>query len=337
MTAARTAEPGARRGWLESIIASRHRPVAGDHRLGHRHVYVLPTRPGLLYGAVVATMLIASINYRLSLGYALSFLVAAVAVVAMLQTWRNLASLVLRPGRAEPVFAGDFTTLTVIVRNPGRIERFALSFLAPGMARPEHFDASSGAEQIVSLALPARERGWHPVPRLRLETRFPLGIWRAWTWWQPALRVLVYPKPEPPGASLPARLASSGDGQARGGGEQDLAALRPWRAGDSPRRIAWKAMARTASEDLIVRQYEGGELGELSLDWDQLPPGWDDERRLSRMTRWVLEADSLGVRYAMTLPGVAIAPDAGPAHRERCLESLATWGLAPAASTGRSR
>lgn len=337
MTASRTDGPDTRRSWFEPIVARRHRPTAGDYPLVHRQVYLLPTRAGLLYAAVVATMLVAAVNYRLSLGYALSFLVGSVAIVAMLQTWRNLAALVLRPGRAEPVFAGDFTTLTVIVRNPGRIDRFALSFVAPGMASPEHFDSGAGTEQIVSLALPARERGRHPVPRLRLETRFPLGIWRAWTWWQPALRVLVYPKPEPPGAGLPARMAVSGTGQAKGGGEQDLAALRPWRAGDSPRRIAWKAMARIASEDLIVREYEGGELGELTLDWDQLPAGWDDERRLSRMTRWVLDADTLGVRYAMALPGVAIAPDAGPAHRERCLESLATWGLAPAGPAGSSR
>ena len=86
-------------------------------------------------------------------------------------------------------------------------------------------------------------------------------------------------------------------------------------------------MARTASEDLIVRQYEGGDLGELSLEWDQLPAGWDVEQRLSRMTRWVLDADALGVRYAMRLPGVPVPPDAGPAHRAHCLELLATWGL----------
>jgi len=336
VTTARSSDPASQPGWLARLVAARHRPVAGDHRLGQRNVYVLPTRAGLLFGAVVFTMLVASINYRLSLGYALSFLVAGVAIVAMLQTWRNLSSLVLRPGRAEPVFAGDFATLTVIVRNPGKLERFALSFVAPGMASPEDFDASPGAEQIVSLALPATERGWHPVPRLRLETRFPLGIWRSWTWWQPALRVLAYPRPEPPGAPLPARLASSGDGQARGGGEQDLAALRPWQEGDSPRRIAWKAMARTASEDLIVRQYEGGDLGELALEWSQLPAGWDDERKLSRMTRWVLDADALGVPWAMLLPGVSIGPDAGPSHREQCLRALATWGL-PGARQGRAR
>ena len=84
-----------------------------------------------------------------------------------------------------------------------------------------------------------------------------------------------------------------------------------------------------------MRQYEGGDLGELSLDWQQLPAGWDEERRLSRMTRWVLEADALGVRYAMSLPGLAIGPDAGPTHRDHCLESLATWAL-PAPQAGRN-
>ena len=322
------------RSGLETLIADRHRPSAGDHRLGHRHVYVLPTRPGLLFVAVVITMLIASINYRLSLGYALSFLVAAVAIVAMLQTWRNLATLVLKPGRTEPVFAGDFTTLTVIVRNPGRLDRFALSFSVPGTATAEHFDAAAGAEQIVTLALPAPIRGWHPVPRLRLETRFPLGIWRAWTWWQPALRVLVYPAPEPPGTPLPALHPAAGDGHARSAGEQDLAALRPWRSGDSSRRIAWKAMARTASDALIVRQYDGGAPGELSLDWALLPAAWNDERKLSRLTRWVIDADALGLRFALVLPGRVLPVDAGPTHRERCLEALATW--APAGTATRT-
>ncbi|MFA7664858.1 MAG: DUF58 domain-containing protein [Burkholderiaceae bacterium] len=316
------------RAWFEPMLARRHRPVAGDHRLRHRHVYVLPTRPGLIYGVVVLAMLIASINYRLSLGYALSFLAAAVALVAMLQTWRNLATLVLRPGRADPVFAGDFATLTAIVRNPGRLDRFALSFVAPGVASPHDFDIAGGTECIVALAAPARRRGWHPAPRLRLETRFPLGLWRAWTWWQPAIRLLVYPRPEPPGRPLPAHVASAGEGRTPGSGDQDLAAQRPWRPSDSPRRIAWKTVARTASDELIVSEYEGGAIGELLLDWQQLPAAWDAERRLSQLTRWVLEADALGVRYALALPGSTAAPDSGPVHRARCLEALATWGLA---------
>jgi uncharacterized protein (DUF58 family) len=300
--------------------------VAGDYLLRHRNVYVLPTRPGLVQALVIVAMLLASINYRLSLGYALVFLAIGVTIVAMLQTWRNLASLVLRPGRADPVFAGDFVTVTAIVGNPGRIERFALTLASPTGTTPSEFDLAAGTERVVSLTVPAPRRGWHPVPRLRLETRFPLGIWRAWSWWQPAIRYLAYPCPEAPGTPLPSHRAGAGEGAARVSGDEDLAALRPWRVGDSTRRIAWKAMARTASDAALVSDYEGGAAGELSLDWRTLPAPWDAERRLSRLTRWVLDADALGLRYALALPGCEIAASTGPAHRERCLEALATWG-----------
>ena len=301
-------------------------PGASAHRLRQRDIHVLPTRAGLLFAAVVLAMLVASVNYQLSLGYALTFLVASIGWVAMFHTWRNLSALLLTPGRAEPVFAGEFAELSRIVRNTLPAARFALSFTSPQSARPEHFDLAPRAEHIVCVALRAPRRGWHPVPRLTLQTRFPLGIWRAWSAWQPPLRMLVYPRPEPSGPPLPAQRSDRGDGQARGPGEQDLAALRPWQPGDSPRRVAWKAVARTASDDLVVRHYEGGDLGDLLLDWDQMPAEWDPEQRLSRLTRWVLDADALGARYAVQLPGVALAPGTGAAHRVRCLEALATWG-----------
>ena len=301
------------------------RPRAGDYRLARRNVFMLPTRAGLLLAAVVLTMLVTAINYQLSLGHALTFLVGAIAVVAMLHTWRNLATLTLRAGRAEPVFAGQIAEFTLIARNPTRVERFALCLNTAAMAQPEYFDVAPDAEHFVTIALPAHRRGWMQVPRLTLATTFPMGIWRAWARWHPALRVLVYPQPETPAAPLPARLAASGEGSARGSGSDDIAALRPYVPGDSPRLIAWKAIARTAADNLISKQFDGGDLGELTLEWSALPASMNAEARLSRLTRWVLDADAAGVRYALALPGTRIALDHGTAHRTRCLEALATW------------
>lgn len=301
------------------------RTHAGDCRLGRRNVFMLPTRAGMLLAAVVLTMLVTAINYQLSLGHALTFLVASLAVVAMLHTWRNLATLNLRGGRADPVFAGQLAEFTLIARNPTKLERFALCLNAADMAQPEYFDVAPGTEHIVTIALPARRRGWMRAPRLTLATTFPMGIWRAWARWHPALRVLVYPQPETPGAPLPARAAASGKGDARGHGSDDIAALRPYAPGDSPRLIAWKAIARTASEHLISKQFEGGELGELALEWSALPASMDAEARLSRLARWVLDADAAGVRYSLAIPGARIAIDQGATHRARCLEALATW------------
>src|SRR5690606_37097514 len=236
VAAARAAAPsGPLYQRLIDLFPDRTRPRAGDHRLTRRNVLMLPTRAGLLFAAVVVTMLVTTINYQLSLGYALTFLVAAIAIVGMLHTFRNLATLTLRAGRAEPVFAGQLAEFTLLARNETRLERFALSLNTPGMAQPEYFDVAPGAEHFVAIALPTRQRGWMQVPRLTLATTFPLGLWRAWSRWHPALRVLVYPQPETPAVPLPARSAASGEGTSRGQGHDDIAALRPYVAGDPPR------------------------------------------------------------------------------------------------------
>lgn len=307
-------------------LALRHAPHDGDHVLTRRNIYILPTRAGLLFALVLLVMLLAAINYQLALGHALTFLLGALAGVGMLHTHRNLAALVLHAGRAEPVFAGQLAEFTLIARNPTRLERYALGVHAHGMVQAEHFDAAPGAEQLVSIALPTERRGWMQVPRLTLATTWPLGLWRAWAPWHPVLRVLVYPQPEAPGAALPVRTAVAGEGSARGPGHDDLAAVRPYAAGDAPRLIAWKAMARSASDELLAKQFDGAQAGELTLEWSELPASMHVEARLARLTRWVLDADALGVRFALVLPGNTVAPDTGPAHRARCLEALATWG-----------
>lgn len=303
--------------------ASRSRMRTAELALSRRRVYVLPTRAGLLYAAVVATMLVASINYALALGYALTFLLAALGLVSMLHTWRNLAHLVLRAGRADPVHAGELADFGLVVRNSGPLERWALELSVPDTAQLHLFDVGARAEPMISVALPTARRGWLEPPIFTIATRYPLGLWRAWAYWTPAARVLVYPQPESPAAPLP-ESAIVGGGAARArAGDDDLAAIRPYRAGDSPRRVAWKAMARTGSETPLTLQFEGGWGGELELDWFALPSGLDTEARLRRLTRWVVDADAAGLRYALRLPDRAIAVDGGPAHRAACLEALA--------------
>lgn len=300
-------------------------PQAGEIRIGRRSVRIVPSPAGLLFGAALFAMFVGALNYQLTLGYALTFLIASVAIIGMFHTVRNIALLDLRSGRLEPVFAGQLAEFTMIARNATGLERYALSLHAPGVAQPQHFDVAAGAEQFVAIALPTRERGWMQAPALTIATTFPIGIWHAWVRWQPARRLLVYPAPETPAVPLPPQVIAGGTGAVRAGGQGDLAALRPYADGDTLQRIAWKVVARTACEDLITLQFDGGETGEIELDWSALPSSMDDEARVSRLTRWTLDADAAGVRYALRLPGVAVEPGAGAAHRAHCLELLATW------------
>ncbi|MGE5384989.1 MAG: DUF58 domain-containing protein, partial [Betaproteobacteria bacterium] len=150
-----------------------------------------------------------------------------------------------------------------------------------------------------------------------------LGLFTAWSYPQPAMRCLVYPKPLmlplPPATPIPVSGTRHGDG-----GQDDFAGLRERQDSDSLRHIAWKAVARNAGlRPLLVKQFSGGAQNELQLDWDSLPPEMDTETRLGALAGWVLAADAAGQRYALKLPGCEIRSADGPRHRQRCLEQLA--------------
>ena len=65
-------------------------PEAAPIVLTPRRVYVLPTRAGLAYAFALGVILLGAMNYNLSLGHALVFLLAGLGIVAILHTFRNL-------------------------------------------------------------------------------------------------------------------------------------------------------------------------------------------------------------------------------------------------------
>ena len=308
-------------------LAHRGGARSGDHTLDRRQIYILPSRAGMLFVGAMATMLLATINYSLALGYVLTFVLVSVGLVSMLHTYRNLAGLVLRPGRGDPVHAGQLAELSMTLVNPSRLARYALQIEVPGNQEALIHDVAADAEKIMTVALQTRERGWMAAPRFTLSTTFPLGLWRAWTYWQPASRILVHPWPESPPAPLPESEQADGEMQDRTRGDDDFSAVRPYREGDSLRRLAWKVMARSSNDDPLTKSFEGGSGGELAFDWRSLPAGLDVEARLSRLTRWVMQAEAAGQRFALAIPGREIDADSGPPHRAACLEALATFSM----------
>lgn len=305
---------------------------AGEVELTQRRIYILPTAAGLGYGLMLIVLFIGAVNYQLNMGLALTFGLAACGLVGMVLTFRNLAWLRLAPGRCPPVFAGDDARFALHLSNRNNHDRYALriGFVAPGL--PEHaVDVGARSTCTVLLGAPAPRRGWLAAPRVRLSTRFPLGLLRAWSYWRPDARILVYPAPEADAPPLPTAADGAADrpGQA---GHEDFAGIRAYQAGDSPRRLAWRQIARldaTGSENsLVSKHFEGGSGSELVLDFSRLPAMLDLETRLSRMTRWVLEAEARGQAYAFRLGGTDYGPAFGPAHREACLRALALYGEA---------
>ena len=290
-----------------------------------RPLYILPTRYGLLYAVVLLTMFLAAINYANGLSYALTFLLTALALVAMVHTHRNLHRLHVAPGGAVPVFVGDTAVFRVVLHNPTPLARFGVEVNHLGYTAIA-VDIAPGGSATVALPVTARRRGRLAAAPISIVTRFPLGLWRAWSRRTAlAQSCLVYPQPAPPGSFVAPSRAGGAGGQGNRDAGDDFRGLREFRAGDAPQHVAWKAVAR--GQGWLVKQFTDGESAVVWLDWATLA-AHEPEARLSLLCRGVLDAERAGYRYGLRLPGNTIAPGLGDTHSQRCLEALALFPLA---------
>ena len=305
-------------------------PERGAIVLGHRRVYIVPSRLGLFFGGVLLILLVGSINYALSLGFALTFLLAGMGLAGMVQTTRNLARLAVQAGRADSVFAGERALFRLGLANDAEFDRPEILLRHLSSGAQCRVDVGAGATTEAVLAIPAERRGWQPLGRVMLETRFPLGLFRAWSYVEPECRCLVYPRPEPGALPPPAPSALAGGARAHAQGSDDFSGLRGYQPADSPRHVAWKSVARRStlharSDDMLTKQFAGEAVAELWLDLRDLPASLGLEARLSRLAGWVLAAERGGAHYGLRLPGSELAPARGEAHRGACLEALALY------------
>ena len=269
-------------------------------------------------------MLIGAINYNLALGHALVFLLAGLGIVGMIHTFRNLHDLVITPGRPEPVFAGETARFPLTLDNERKAPRLALELEA---VKGQFVEAAIAGESRITIRvpLPAQQRGWLALPRVRLSTRYPLGLFTAWAYLQPEMRCLVYP--EPIAAPLPPPgHAFTGSTRQGDGGQDDFAGFRERQPADSLHHVAWKASARgTENAPLLIKQFAGGAQSELHFDWQQIDPTLPVETRIGMLTGWVLAAEAAGSRYGLHLPHLTLPASSGERHGQNCLEALALF------------
>lgn len=294
----------------------------GPLRLDSRRLYILPTRSGLVFALLLLGLLLGAINYGVSLVYLFTFWFTGLAVVAMLHTHRNLSGLVLRAGATLPVFAGETASFRLHVENPSALPRQRLR-LQHALGRGDAADVDAGGETLLELPLPQAERGWQVPGRFAIHSEFPLGLFRCWSVIELDWGVLVYPRPAAEAMPFPPSDSddSSDEGEARHGEGMEFAGLRGYVPGDATRRIAWKASAR-GSGKLLIKQFSGARASNLWLSWGQTPER-DVEGRVSRLTRWVLDAHAAGLAYGLRLPGHSLPPQSGELHLRHCLEVLA--------------
>lgn len=294
--------------------------------LRHRRIYILPTPRGLAFMGTIATMLVLSLNYAISLGFAVTFLLSGLAGAALLHTFRNLAGLSLRPLGAGETFAGNPLPFTLALA-AGALPREAIT-VAAGDGDPVLVDLAADATVPVTLSRATTRRGRMALGRVTLSSVHPLGLWRGWAYAHFPLEGVVFPAPEVDAPELPPGSAGYDSTIDSRGDDSDLAGLRGYQSGDPMQRIAWKAVARGAG--WYTKQFEGtGGGGPVELAWHALPSGLDPEARLARLAAWVLTAERAARPFGISVPGCVLPTGQGRDHRRAALTALA---LCPASS-----
>ncbi|MFK8046984.1 MAG: DUF58 domain-containing protein [Halioglobus sp.] len=307
------------RKWVNRRI-----PPARSITLDQKRIFIFPSKVGLFFALSLLVMLITGINYQNNMTFALTFLLATLFVVGILHTYANLSGLTIHAVRADPGFPGQLAEFEIMIERSRDRPYIGLTCKWP-----------DSVEQVVSLVdqTTARvclhnevdKRGWFHPGRMLLESSYPLGLLRCWTWVDLDLYALVYPKPVASGA-LEGMASDKPDGAAvLIEGKDDFSGFRDYRRGDSLKQVYWKGMAK--GQSLQTKQYTAYADRSVWLDWDMFQ-GIGVEQRLSHLCYWALQFDEQNEEYGLRLPGLVIEPGIGVKHREQVLKELALYGVA---------
>jgi len=296
-------------------------PKKAPYLLTHRRVYILPTKQGLLFSFLLFIMLLGSINYSNSLGYFLTFFLSSLLVVTIFHTFNNLLHLSIGPAICQPVFAKENSGFSLHIDNRQYQNRFSiLAFTAKDNLIISDLKKNELNTIFVKHVYP--QRGLIPLPRLTLETRFPFGLFRAWTFVELEQSQLVYPNPSSDD-TLP--LLSNGYSEGnkqRDTGVDDFKSLRTYAEGDPLQHIHWKNFAR--HHTLQTKEFTTTTSDEFWINWSDTTAN-NIEDKLSQLCKWLILADKKHYAYGLRLPNITIQTNSGKKHLNNCLKQLALY------------
>lgn len=289
-------------------------------QLNRSNLYMLPTQHGLIFALVLLAMLLIAVNYANTLAYIMTFLLVSLVLVSMLFTHRNLSGIEVSTGRCMKAFAGSSLNYQVCLQNHSDRQRHDVGIDIDG-EQGQRLNLQPGELVCIPCEVNTVRRGWVMLPAVQVNTRYPLGIMFSWSRaYQEGRKCLVYPKPGP---LLPFPPGTGGEVSdnllTQAAGHDDFAGLRVYREGDALQHVDWKAYAR--GKGMHTKEFAAGQTPQLEFSMQHLQG--DIESRISLITRWVIEANSLGARFELSLPGKKIPPDTGNQHMEHCLRELA--------------
>lgn len=298
-----------------------------------RHGLIRSVRGCLIVALITAIMCGYLVHPRVHM---LSWAIGAVLAIGVAWPWLSVAGV-----------SGSLTFVRKRIREgeSARIEltlRNRLPWSVCGLTVRAKGDAGSAewtsirtlpgwSTRKVSLAFAPNRRGAYPAGGVQITCGFPFGICRAGRDLQVLRRLIVWPRTWPI-REMPSALGKADEEGPyflnKPGFHGDILAVRPYRRGDSLRRVHWPQTAR--HDRLIVCERQASSHPELTVWLDTTPDHHIGDDHNSTLERAIRAAASLceswidaGARVGLIAGEHVIAPDGGSAHKEYLLDALA--------------
>ncbi len=297
-------------------------PRARSITLNRKNLYTFPNLTGLMFLLVTLIIWMLGTNYQNNLILALAYLMMSIFVVAILHAFANLAGIRVTFIGAKPAFAGEPTCFELEVTTTHKQGCDHLELRWPG-GDTRVVTLNANEPTRITLYANSSERGYLWPGRLLLQSTFPLGIIRCWSWLNLDAQALIYPAPV--ACEEPQHQATDGNeegGNPQSGGD-DFSGLRTYQAGDPIKHIAWKQYAQ--EKGLFTKEYEAYFSAEKWLDWQSL--NQPQELRLAGLCFWALHYELRQIPYGLAMPDTQLAPALGDHHLNAVLKVLAEFNL----------
>ncbi|MGM0418508.1 MAG: DUF58 domain-containing protein [Thermodesulfobacteriota bacterium] len=287
-----------------------------------KKVYILPSRPGLIFLSVILVIFVGSFNENNNMGLLFSFFLFSLLILTIKETRNALLHLKINSVNIENSFAGSKAKTEIFLASATEKKENIQIKINSNHTNIDSIDQNSGARAV--LFTDTFKRGIYEYPEIIVSSHYPYGIFNSWTYLMPPEKQIVWPKPANRAVSvtqLKNMQEENSKNAIKNKHEDEFKGLREYEKGDSIKRISWKAYSRGMG--LLIKDFST-ELKneEVNILWDKINIK-DTETKLSVICKTILDLESSDIKYGLKIPGFEIKPSQGLRHKNYCLEILA--------------
>lgn len=311
--------------WLDQRI-----PANPAITLHSGNIFVFPNKLGWMFLSLMSIIYIIGTNYQNNLILLVAYGLLGLGLMSVFHGFAQLYGITVKQQGCDMCAVGDQTFARIKITSRHPIHGLTLYFDTDEqddvyLALAEKVEQkSSQINYTIQVPFSPKTRGVHNLPRLTVQTIYPLGIIRCWSKIDLAIEHIAYPQTiatelrltHEVGENLHTKQYTPRYKEAT---TEDFDGIRNYQQGDPINRIAWKQSART--DTLLNKQFKAP-TGLKNLHIKQFAD-CSTEEALSKLCFLVQQLASNKQEFSLSLHSQHLAASSGENHRQQCLIALA--------------